>query len=271
MAMYSFNAAIVRRSTGQSVVDRTAYIMREKLYDSYTGRTYNRRSSSTHVLTRGGYLPDNASPEFEDVQKLLTALNSAETRSNAQMARSYRLSLPIELTHEQQIASAMEFMGENFARIGQCAIYAIHLNAANKRGRESQDALLPVDEIKDNPHLHIVVPFRTVDSVGFLRTKTASRVTNNRKYLVMLRASWADIQNRAFERLGLAIRVSHESLVMQGIDYRRPSRYLGGATIAMERKGIETERGERYREIMNDIEDLRQQDRSAERSYGPTR
>lgn len=270
MAMYSFDTNIVRRSAGQSVVDRAAYIMKEKLYDSYTGRTYNRRSSSTYVLTSGVYLPENAPPEFEDVQRLLTALNSIETRSNAQMARSYRLALPIELTHEQQITLAKEFMGEHFARINQCSIYAIHLNPANRCGRESPDSLPPVDKIKANPHIHIIVPFRMVNSTGFLPTKIASRATNNRDYLTQLRKSWADIQNRAFERMGLAVRVSHESLIMQGV-HRVPAKYLGAATIARERKGIKTERGDQYRDIMQRNERLRQRSRSVERSYGPTR
>lgn len=273
MAMYSFNASIVRRSVGQSVVDRTAYILRSKLYDSYTGRTYNRRSRSTHVLESGVYLPPDAPPEFKDVQKLLTALNSAETRSNAQMARSYHLALPIlpiELAHEQYITLAEEFMDKHFAQVGQCAIYAIHLNPANSYGRESPDSLPPVDEIKANPHLHIVVPFRMVNSDGFLPTKTASRMMNNRAYLVALRKSWADIQNRAFERLGLAVRVSHESLVMQEVN-RKPVRYLGAAAIALERKGIKTDRGDQYRDIIQQNKKLRQPDRSVERSYGPTR
>lgn len=269
MAMYSFHVKVVRRKGG-AVVDRTAYILKTRLYDSYAGRTYDYQSHGTDVLTSGVYLPSAAPPEFEDVQKLLTALNSAETRSNAQMARSYRLALPIELTHEQQIALAKEFMSEHFARIGQCAIYAIHLNLPNRYGRENPDSLPPVDEIKSNPHLHIIVPFRMVNSVGFLSTKTASRATNNQEYLIMLRKSWADIQNRAFERLGLAVRVSHESLVMQGI-YRMPVRNLDVKSITLERSGIKTKRGDQYRAIMQYNGQLRQPDRSVERSYGPTR
>lgn len=269
MAMYSFNASIVQRSIGQSVVDRAAYILRTKLYDSYAGHTYDRRSSST-VLTSGVHLPVNAPPEYEDVQTLLTALNSAEIREDAQMARTYRLALPIELTHEQQIVLAKEFMDKHFAQIGQCVIYAIHLKPANKRGRESPDSISPVDEIKANPHLHLIVPFRMVNSDGFLPTKLASRVTNNQGYIVMLRESWADIQNRAFERLGLNVRVSHESLVMQGIN-RIPVKNLGVKTMAKERKGIKTDRGDQYRDIVQQNKKLRQPDRSVERSYGPTR
>ncbi len=55
-------------------------------------------------------------------------------------------------------------------------------------------------------------------------------------------------QNRAFKEKGLEMRVSHESLEVQGID-REPTVPLGRAATALERKGIQTEVGNRNREI----------------------
>lgn len=72
---------------------------------------------------------------------------------------------------------------------------------------------------------------------------------NTRSYLASLRKSWADIQNREYQRRGLSIRVSHESLAAQGID-REPTKHIGAAAMALEQKGIRTERGDQYREVI---------------------
>lgn len=251
-------------------MDRAAYITKRRLYDSYSGCIYYRQSGNTHVLASGVLLPDAAPRQYEDVQTLLTSLNSAEKRNDAQMGRSYHLSLPEELTQKQQLELVWEFVDKHFTSADQCSIFAIHLSNANMYARASSDSLPPVNEIRANPHAHLIVPFRTLDSNGFQKTKTFSRMTNNPEYLVMLRESWANIQNRAFERLNLDVRVSHESLAMQGVS-RKPSCYLGTATIAQEQKGIHTERGEKYRDIMERNARLRAVELDIGRYYTPLR
>ncbi|MBO6300983.1 MAG: MobA/MobL family protein [Ruminiclostridium sp.] len=86
----------------------------------------------------------------------------------------------------------------------------------------------------------------------------------------MLRKSWADMQNRSFARLGLDARVSHESLSMQGI-YRAPAPYLGVKSLALERKGVQTDRGDLYRGTARQNAKLRGLCHSLERGHGPTR
>lgn len=68
-------------------------------------------------------------------------------------------------------------------------------------------------------------------------------------FLIALRESWANLQNREFERRRLSVRVSHESLAAQGID-REPTKHLGPGAMALELRGIQTERGDIHREIM---------------------
>nr|WP_296439275.1 MobA/MobL family protein [uncultured Acetatifactor sp.] len=76
-----------------------------------------------------------------------------------------------------------------------------------------------------------------------------NRYMNSVKYLEELRKEWADLQNREFERMGLDIHVSHESLAAQGID-REPTMHIGAATMALELQGIRTGRGDEYRGII---------------------
>ncbi len=269
MANYHAEAKIIQRSKGESVTDRAAYITASKFRDSYTGRTYDRRHHNGLVVTSGVILPPNAPLEFTNIQVLLDALNSTERRCDAQMARSYTLSLPFELPLEQQLELTQEFAKDSFIRSGQCAIFAIHQNQANVQGRSND--LPPVDKIRENPHVHLIVPFRAVGDAGFQPRKLSSRRTNNRNYLISLRKSWADIQNRAYERARLDIRVSHESLAAQGIK-RQATRPLGAATLALERKGIQTERGNQHREIIQRNRNRsRSPARELERDFGPSR
>ena len=56
------------------------------------------------------------------------------------------------------------------------------------------------------------------------------------------------------------MRVSHESLEVQGID-REPTRPLGRAATALEKKGIQTEVGNRNREIVAQLKEKEEEAR----------
>lgn len=110
MASYYFNVSIIsrgaprknarKRTMGRSVTGAAAYITKQKLHDCYTERTYDRRSYRGSVPVTGIYLPPEAPQKFHDLQTVLNALNVAEKRKDAQMARSFILALPIELSLE---------------------------------------------------------------------------------------------------------------------------------------------------------------------------
>ena len=82
------------------------------------------------------------------------------------------------------------------------------------------------------------------------------REWKSRALLQECREQWAEAVNEALERAGVAERVDHRTLADQGID-REPEPKLGAAAQAMERCGIETERGRMFREV---------QERNAERA-----
>lgn len=246
MACYHLNASIISRGAGNSIAAAVAYISGEKLRDSYDGRLHD-RSYRRDVMYKTTLLPLSAPREFLDRQIWLDALNRAERRCDAQMARSIKVALPNELTFEGQVALVEEFVTENFVAQGFCADMAIHRGLLD-RHRASKD-IEPVEERKDNPHAHIILPLRTVDEDGFCRTKTQTRHMNNPSYLHLWRREWARLQNREFERLGLEVRVSHESLAARGIN-REPTKHIGAAAMALESRGIQTERGDQYRAVI---------------------
>ena len=246
MACYHFNMRVISRGKGNSIVGADAYISGEKLCDIYDGKTHD-RSYRQDVIYKEILLPPQAPREFLGRQTWLDALNLSERRCDAQMARSIKLALPNELTLEEQIALVTEFISENFIRYDLCADMAIHRGLLLSNSKP--DSIEAVQERKDNPHAHIVLPFRTVGEDGFHRTKTHGRFRNHPSYLNLLRKEWARLQNREFERLGLEVRVSHESLIAQGIN-REPTKHVGAAAMALEKRGIRTERGEQYRAII---------------------
>lgn len=246
MACYHFHAEIISRGHGKSAVAVSAYISGEKLRDIYEGRIHD-RSYRQDVVHTEIMLPPKAPDELLDRQTLLNELNRAEKRNDAQMARYIDLALPKELSLAEQVALVREFVQVNFIRYGLCADIGIHQGELDEDRKPT--GIEPVFERSDNRHAHIMIPLRPLDEYGFCLTKRQTRFMNYPSFLIALRESWANLQNREFERRRLSVRVSHESLATQGID-REPTKHLGPGAMAMELRGIRTERGDMYREII---------------------
>ena len=152
--------------------------------------------------------------------------------------------LPIELSLNEHIKIVMEFAETTFIPQGICVYIAIH---SGKR----QNGI-------NNPHVHILLIDRPVDRNGFCPKK--NREWNDRKNISILRECWERTLNRAFERNGLDVRVSRESLEVQGIK-REATKHLGRAVTEMEHRGVFTERGEEHRKIIerNRLKELEKQ------------
>ena len=234
MAIYGFSMAPISRLRGESVAKTAAYILRKNIADSYLGMTHY-YAYEKDLLYSEILIPDNAPKDFLDLTMLLAAIDRAESRYDARTGRVVRLSLPNdkEFSDTERIELARSFVKETFVSQGMCAIMAIH------EGRKE-------DPAKNNPHAHVLLTDRPVDSNGFCSKK--DRSWNTVEQLRKWRAAWAEAQNRAFIEKGLEVRVNHESLEVQGID-REPTRPLGRAAMALELKGIQTEVGNRNRKI----------------------
>ena len=89
--------------------------------------------------------------------------------------------------------------------------------------------------------------FPNVETEGFSKKK--NREFNNKKYIVLWREYWANVQNRAYERNGFKQRVSPDSLEVQGKD-RKPRKYLSRIDWEKEQRGVHTIRGDENRDII---------------------
>lgn len=157
------------------------------------------------------FLPGGAPPDFHCLQHLCDAIECAEKRYDARTARGFIAALPNELPVGELTQIVDEFISKNFVDCGLCAIAAIH------EGRNETDSS------RSNPYVHMIVPTRTVGPDGFSAKK--DRDHDKKEWVDVWRKEWATVQNRAYERSGLEIRVSHESLEVQG--YMTVSRFPG--------------------------------------------
>ena len=239
MANYHLEVSIISRRKNRSVVKSVNYISGRKLHDRYNSRTYYHRRKD--LLLYKIFLPDKAPREFYDLQRLCDEIDKAETRYDARTAREFKGSLPNELSFYEQKRIVNEYIHSNFISHGLCAIAAIH------EGRNE------IDSKRNNPHVHIIVPTRTIDQNGFSKKK--ERKWDKKEYLDIWRTEWAYVQNRAYARNGLDIRVSHESLEVQGKYEQEPTLHLSWIDYQKEQRGERTVAGDRKRAIMSRNED----------------
>ena len=190
------------RTKRSSISRRASYICGKKLYDNYLHQNcYNKRSD---VLFRAVYMPEIAPPEYGELQTLCDEIEKAEKRKDSRTAKEFIGALPNELGIDENIRIVTDFVGNNFADHGLVAIVAIHEGHKEK------------DPSRNNPHAHILVSTRTLGKDGFNHKKF--RELDKRQNIEIWREHWARLQNRAYERNNLDIRVSHKSLEVQGIE-----------------------------------------------------
>jgi hypothetical protein len=236
VAIYSLNAEIVSRGKGDSAVGAAAYQSRSRMVDMRTGEVHDYSRNRDELLFEGIYAPNpKAVPEWaRDRESLWNHVEQFERRKDAQLARRFIIALPHELNPEQNRYAIQDWVRENFTRKGYIADVAIHTP-----GKEGDNR---------NYHAHVLVVLRKLDGQELAAKKDQTTTRERKDELQAVRESWERIGNRHLERHGFEPSLDHRSLEAQGIE-RVPSVHLGRATTALERDGIQTERGDLNREI----------------------
>lgn len=255
----SSRTVIIQRSKGQSAVEQSAYISRTSLYSDYYGMTYN-RTAKEDLVAEGVLLPENAPPEFADRAVLWNSVEKNEKAKNAQLARSLKYSLPNEWDEVIAKQAMEQFIKEQFTDKGMCADYGIH-RSYNEKGQP-------------NLHIHILLSLRPLNEDGTWAAKSrkeyvldgdGNRIPNasgkgykSRKINVIdwnekgkakeWRNAIAEVINTVNEKQGIIERIDPRSYKDRGIPLM-PTIHLGEKASALERKGIQTERGNINRAI----------------------
>lgn len=230
MAIYHCSVKAVSRSAGRSSTAAAAYRAGCEITDGRTGEihdyTKKRGVESTDIV-----LPDGAPAWANDRSALWNAAETAERRKDACVAREFEVALPSELSPSERRRLAVDFAREMANREGCAVDVAIH--APGKEGDSR------------NHHAHILRTTRKVGPNGLtdkLDTEKAGR--HRAADLDAARTRWADLVNERLRENGIEARVDHRSLKEQGVD-REPTSHKGPAVAAMERRGVQTDVGQR--------------------------
>lgn len=215
---------------GSSVVASASYRSGEALYDQRVEKTFDYRAKEdvihTEIMT-----PEYAPVWASDRQMLWNRVEQIEKRKDAQLARDIIAALPRELDRAQQIALVRDFVRTQFVAHGMIADIAIHDHRASDGGQQ--------------PHVHIMLTLRDVTPEGFGKK---NRSWNDRSLVTGWRGAWEATTNIHLEAAGRSERVSLRSYAEQGID-KLPGEHLGPQAWNMEKKGRETVKGDKKREI----------------------
>jgi ATP-dependent exoDNAse (exonuclease V) alpha subunit len=232
MAIYHCSVEVISRSKGHSSTAAAAYRAGDKIKDERTGELHD-YTRKQNCAANGIVLPEGAPAEFADREKLWNAVEKTEKRSDAQLCRSFDMALPNNMPEDLQEQLIQEFCQEQFADHGMIADWSIH--RPKPRNRESK-----------NDHAHVLTTMRDVDQHGFGKK---NRSWNDKDMVNKWRESWANKVNEYIDRYQIPENhIDHRSLKDQEID-RLPQKHLGKAAKAMERRGMQTDRGDHNREI----------------------
>lgn len=253
MAIYHLSMKILSRSDGKSAVAAAAYRAGEKLKDERSGQLHD-YTRKRNVITSALILSDGVTRKVTR-SELWNGAEAAEKRKNSCIAREIEVALPVELPLEARIGLAKRYAQDIAERYCVAADVAVH--APDRKGDER------------NIHAHILMTTRRIAPDGQLTDK--ARELDDYKTrtaeLDYIRTHWAAVCNQELERYGIAERVDHRTLSAQGID-RAPQIHVGVHATQMERRGIETERGEQNRQrqrINNGLETIERTIRKGER------
>lgn len=235
MASYHLSVKTIKRSAGRSATAAGAYRAGERIECQREGRVHDytakRGIEETFILT-----PKDAPSWAQDRSALWNAAEESETRRNSVTAREWELALPSEISAEDRSQITRQFAEELVSRYGVAVDVALH--APHREGDQR------------NHHAHVLTSTRKLEPEGFTaKTRVLDSAKTGGAEIEQMRGLWAELQNRALERVGEAERVDHRSLEAQREEAlsqgaalkaeeldRDPEVKLGPAANAMERR-----------------------------------
>ncbi|WP_448657776.1 Ti-type conjugative transfer relaxase TraA [Sphingomonas sp. CJ99] len=230
MAIYHFSAKVISRAAGSSALAAAAYRSASRLHDQRLDRHHD-FSNKAGVVHSEVMLPDGAQEYLSDREELWNAVEAAELRKDAQLAREIEFAIPREMTKAQGIELALDFVRDEFVQRGMIADLNVHWD-------------IGVDGLA-KPHAHVMLTMREVGDDGFGRK---NRDWNRTDLLEKWRERWGEHVNQRLAELDIDARIDHRSLEAQGIDLE-PQHKIGPAATRMAGQGLDSERAAEHREI----------------------
>ena len=229
MAIFYFNAQAISRSSGKNACRAAAYNARTKIVDEKTQKSYD-YSSRTDLAHSIIMTPVIEGRTFRiDRSTLWNLVEAGEKRPDAQLARSLVLALPTEIDNQAKLLLTQKFVHSNFTSQGMIADVNIH------------------DIDSHNPHIHVLLTMRDINEItpsGEIVFGLKNRTWNDKKLLERQKESWADTVNEYLKLAQLPDRIDHRTPTD-----RVPQIHIGTSAWEMEKRNIQTERGNLHRKI----------------------
>lgn len=214
MAIYHFSVKVISRAAGSSALASAAYRAASRLHDQRLDRHHD-FSNKAGVIHSEVMLPDGAPERFGDREALWNAVEAVEVRKDAQLAREIEFAIPREMSAEDGIALARDFVAREFVDRGMIADLNVHCDI----GADGEP----------KPHAHVMLTMREVKEEGF---GPKVRDWNATAQLEHWREAWANHVNQRLAELDIDARVDHRTLAAQGIDLE-PQHKIGPAASRM--------------------------------------
>ena len=240
------------------MIAAAAYRAGESIFSDY----YHEQADYTKkkgVVYKEILLPSHVPRLYANRETLWNAVEKVEEHPKAQLAYSYDIALQNELTLEENIDLAKQFLQEQFVSRGMICDFAVHM--PDPKGG------IP------NPHFHVLCPIRPINPDGTWGSKQKREYTldkngrhvrdangnyiwksvpttdwGQKETLLHWREEWANYVNRELEMKNAPTKVDHRSYKEQGL-HQLPTIHEGPTVRTMEKKGIRTEKGNLNRMI----------------------
>lgn len=203
-AFYHLHVKNIGRRFGRSIVAAAAYRAGETLWNEAEEResVFVGRRDVVHAEIR---LPDGAPAWMAERSTLWNAVEAAEKRKDARLAKEIEFSLPRELPREAWIGVARQ-MADAYRSQGFVVDVAVHEDG---RGH--------------NPHVHLLLATRRATPTGF---GEKLRRADSPAFITEARQHWQQVANVALGKAGADAHIDARSYKDRGIE-RTPTTHRG--------------------------------------------
>lgn len=251
------------RSKGHSAIAGAAYRLGLKLLDERTDtcHDFHRRSIRGEIILALTLAPEGSPDWATQPQALWNRVEASEKRKDAQLARDYRLPVPLGLGSDQASVLAEQMARFISDSLKTPVSVGVH--------RDSDVDVLGEKKASEKVgyHAHLYFPTRKLacfeetgkeqveapiggEATGFGSKLTVlSNKNTSAAFVEMLNAKWAELANQLAGACGLRADYDHCSYSRQGVDLT-PQPTVGQVATALERKGVDTRRGNQLREAV---------------------
>lgn len=204
MAIFHLHVKNISRGDGRSVVAAAAYRAGETLQNEAEERAsaFGGRRDVLHAEIR---LPPGAPEWMAERERLWNAVERAEVRKDARLAKEIEMALPRELPRATWLELVRTF-ADAYVSLGFVVDLAIH-----------------DDGTAHNPHSHLLLTTRVLAGEGF---GPKVRAADGKAFVLEARKLWATLTNGMFAKKGFALTIDYRSHAENGVA-EEPGRHRG--------------------------------------------